>query len=96
MNKMWYHSNLRTDKFPWLFPCMLIISNIFCWPYHSGPTEVEDCGLPPPNMAATKTCEQGNPDSKVHGANMGPIWALSAPGGPHVGPMNLAIREGLV
>ena len=27
--------------------------------YHSGPTEVEDCSLPPPNMAATKTGEQG-------------------------------------
>ena len=23
------------------------------------------------------------PDSKVHGANMGPTWALSAPDGPH-------------
>ena len=34
------------------------------------------------------------PDSKVHGANMGPTWVLSAPGGPHVGPMNLAIRDG--
>ena len=32
------------------------------------------------------------PDSKVHGANMGPIWVLSAPDGPHAGPMNLAIR----
>ena len=33
-----------------------------------------------------------SPDSKVHGANMGPTWALSAPDGTHVGPMNLAIR----
>ena len=32
------------------------------------------------------------PDSKVHGANMGPTWVLSAPAGPHVGPINLAIR----
>ena len=32
------------------------------------------------------------PDGKVHGANMGPTWVLSAPDGPHVGPMNLAIR----
>ena len=31
------------------------------------------------------------PDSKVHGANMGPTWVLSTPDGPHVGPMNLAI-----
>ena len=30
-------------------------------------------------------------DSKVHGANMGPTWVLSAPDGPNVGPMNLAI-----
>ena len=28
---------------------------------------------------------------KVHGANMGPIWGRQDPGGPHVGPMNLAI-----
>ena len=34
-----------------------------------------------------------NPDSKVHGANMGPTWDLSATDGPHVGPMDLAIRE---
>ena len=32
------------------------------------------------------------PDSKIHGANMGPTCVLLAPGGPHVGPMNLAIR----
>ena len=32
------------------------------------------------------------PDSKVHGVNMGPTWVLSPPDGPHVGPMNLAIR----
>ena len=34
-----------------------------------------------------------NPDSKVHATNMGPIWGRQDPGGPHVGPMNLAIRE---
>ena len=31
------------------------------------------------------------PDSKVHGVNMGPIWGRQDPGGPHVGPMSLAI-----
>ena len=35
---------------------------------------------------------QGDPDSKVHGTNTGPTWILSAPDGPHVGPMNLAVR----
>ena len=33
------------------------------------------------------------PDSKVHGANAGPTWVLSAPDGPHIGPVNLAIRD---
>ena len=33
----------------------------------------------------------GLPDSKVHGANMGPIWGRKDPGGPHVGPMKFAI-----
>ena len=31
------------------------------------------------------------PDSEVHGANMGPIWGRQDPGGPRVGPLNLAI-----
>ena len=31
------------------------------------------------------------PNSKVHGANMGPIWVRQDPGGPHVGPVNFAI-----
>ena len=30
-------------------------------------------------------------DSKVHGANVGPILGWQDPGGPHVGPTNLAI-----
>ena len=33
------------------------------------------------------------PDSIVHRVNMGPTWVLSAPDGPHVGPMNLAIKD---
>ena len=33
------------------------------------------------------------PDSKVHGANMGPIWDRQDPGGPHVGPMSFAIWD---
>ena len=34
-----------------------------------------------------KKCE--DPDTKDHGVDMGPTWVLSAPGGPHVGSMNL-------
>ena len=36
----------------------------------------------------------GYPDIKVHGAHMGRTWVLSAPGDPHVGTMNLAIKLG--
>ena len=32
------------------------------------------------------------PDSKVHGANVGPIWGGQDPGGPHVGPTYFDIR----
>ena len=32
------------------------------------------------------------PYSKVNGANMGPIWVMSALDWPHVGPVNLATR----
>ena len=35
-----------------------------------------------------------SPDSKVHGANMGPIWGRQDTDGPHVGPTNFAIWEG--
>ena len=31
------------------------------------------------------------PESKVHGAKMGPIWGRQDPGRPHVGHVNLAI-----
>ena len=39
-------------------------------------------------------CIFGNksPDSKVHGANMGPTLVLSSPDGPHDDPRNLAMR----
>ena len=51
--------------------------------------------LPPcdyPYYCPVHIGSQTHPDSKVHGANMGPTWVLSAPDGPHVDPINLAIR----
>ena len=44
-------------------------------------------------LIACMTSFQDIPDSKVHGANMGPTWVLLAPDGPHVGPINLVIRD---
>ena len=40
------------------------------------------------NMLCIIYNDETYPDSKVHGANMGPIWGRQDPGGPHVGPMN--------
>ena len=36
------------------------------------------------------------PNSKVHGANMGPTWGRQDPRGLHVGPMNLATWDMIV
>ena len=42
-------------------------------------------------MQTAKDCD--SPDSKVYGANMGLTWGRQDPGGPHVGPMNLAVSR---
>ena len=55
------------------------------WPEYQNTTGMK-------NMENSYTF-QSIPESKVHGANMGPTWALSVPDGPHVGPMNLAVRD---
>ena len=39
---------------------------------------------------------QLTPDSKAHGANVGPIWGRQDPCGPHVGPMNFALWDNIV
>ena len=39
----------------------------------------------------TKVLENGDPDSKIHGANVGPTWGRQNPGGPHVSHTDLAI-----
>ena len=34
-----------------------------------------------------------NPDSKIHGVNIGPTWVLSAQGGPHISIMNPCVLQ---
>ena len=63
-------------------------SNVRAFPYHSLSSLVPLLVI----WTATGNLVNAAPDSKVHGAYMGPTWVLSAPDGPHVGPMNLAIR----
>ena len=43
------------------------------------------------NSGHTSFTLDNYPDSKLHGANMGPIWGRQDPGGSHVGSMNFAI-----
>ena len=45
------------------------------------------------NRSVNEAVPKNIPDSKVHGANMRPTWVLPAPDWPHVGSMNLAIRD---
>ena len=37
----------------------------------------------------------GDPDSKFYGADMGSTWGQQDPGGPHVGPTNIACYLGI-
>ena len=50
------------------------------------------CNNEQPRQWFKDACRLNGPDCKVHGANMGPTWGWQVPGGPHVCPMNLAIR----
>ena len=80
--------------------CCLLLCFVLLWLYHQllwiwmihltillSVTSLFDPAPVKPWQSRMKT------DSKDHGANMGPTWVLSAPDGPHVGLMNLAIRE---
>ena len=49
------------------------------------------------SMSLTALDQQhAHPDSKIHGANMGPIWGWQDPGGPHVGPIKFASKAELI
>ena len=74
---------------------LAFVREIHRWPVnspHKGPVTRKMFPFDDVIMLMKLVCGN-NPDSKVHGANTGPTWVLSAPDGPHVGPMNLAIRE---
>ena len=75
----------HSTNIPWLL-----------WVVKSKYTQWSDTGMYIP--VYSKGCplqrHRPYPNSKVHVASMGPTWVLSARGGTHVGPMNLAIRVG--
>ena len=67
----------------------MIILKAFLWRKNIWPTFTKTIKI---YLKNKNSVTYAFPDSKVHGANMGPTWVLSAPDGPHVGPMDLAIR----
>ena len=42
--------------------------------------------LPSDSITTIYNFQTNNPDNKVHGANMGPTWVLSAQVGPMLAP----------
>ena len=82
---------------------MIIIGSVFPLYFHEIKQRLSDSiyyrlcnkqvagGLRCHNTRCFVAKQRGYPDSKVHGANMAPIWGQQDPGGPHVGLMNLAI-----
>ena len=78
--------------------CTINISNVMFETKYLGVSNVHYLWVFPSVISVTKIhhvinkCIADSPDSKDHGANIGPTWGQQAPGGPNVGPMNLAIR----
>ena len=65
-------------------------------PFISNGSAVYESLLPAKVVDSRNETSASAPDNKIHDAIMGPTWALSAPYGPHVGPINLAIRRKLI
>ena len=86
-----HHMNLLISSPTIIVPiiCYILNFNAYCYGIQS--LSLVDWLLPCTTFRAFVR-DNHAPDSKVHVANMGPTWVLTAPGGPHVGPMNLAIR----
>ena len=79
---------LRNFIFRWL---LISIHDLFFVDFHPG--QRGNINLWNKSLSDTSILIECNlPDSKAHGANMWPTWVLSSPGGPHVGPTNLAIK----
>ena len=83
----WYQNTPPTTSL-WV-----IIRYYQYWPVPSGIQSVISQVHPYITATNVSLIDALIPDSKVHGANMGPTWVLSAPDGPHVGPMNLVNRD---
>ena len=80
-------SLISVDIVPWI---VMSYFPVGLWPHHQVNLLQGTCNDAPIGMGKCLLVIYS--DSKVHGANIGPTWVLSAPDRPHVGTMNLAIR----
>ena len=95
----WHWAGIETELFTHDFYMYVQRHITICFDIHRstnvlffGELLVFDCGQPRNHMCENSLHNCIIPDNRVHGANMGPTWVLSAPDGPHLGSMNLAIR----
>ena len=93
MEFLWMQSHKKNSRYQWLL-CVWKYSNFQL--YLPGDSELRYKSIKKYPYAwscvSLWPSAQYFPDGKVHGANMGPTWVLTAPGGPNVGPINFAIR----
>ena len=82
-----------TLKFPndIAYVLSVTIGTTDCLPLNGDEVFLVTISLTHPNM---RECQCMYPDSKFHGANIGPNLGRQDTGGPHVGPINLAIWVG--
>ena len=86
----------KTQLVQFLFSCPFLFSIVPDIVLRDCPAYVIHCMACGEGLIKSNIYDTNIPDSKVHGANMGPTWFLSAPDGHHVGPMNLAIRDAML
>ena len=68
-----------------------LFANIFIHSLQVAIPNLKECNLSLLKTGFLSYNIENYPDSKVHGANMGPNWGWQDPGGPHVDHVNLAI-----
>ena len=87
----WGYFNKIPLKFKSFKKIHLKVSTAKCRPFCTGFNAVIGVSMIKMDDRGRSKDDRETPDSKVHGANLGPTWGRQDPAGPHAGPMNFAI-----
>ena len=79
----------KSTTFAIIFPQQL--TDVMYWPLYIECASWSTVAFSTGTSLVTFLLMHNYPDSKVVGANIGPIWGRQDPGGFHVGPMKFAI-----